>query len=79
MHYEVIRSVTDKSIHLIFKEGTFGTLPDLIRHLGPWRGLIGGNITSLKAHYRAQLAEQGFVMLYQHVASFTAEAGSAAA
>jgi hypothetical protein len=73
MHYEIIRSVTDKSLYIIFAEGTFGILPDLVRRLGPWRGLIGGNIISLKPHYRLQLTEQGFVLVYQKLANFSAE------
>jgi len=73
MHYEVIRSVNDKSLHIIFPEGTFGVLPDLVRRLGPWRGVIGGQIITLKPHYRVQLAEQGFVLLYQSRAKFSAE------
>jgi hypothetical protein len=74
MHYEVIRSVTDKSLHIIFAEGMFGLLPDVVRRLGPWRSLSGGDIISLKPHYRVQLAEQGFVLVYyQDVVSFSAE------
>ena len=79
MDYEVIRSVTDKNLHIIFVEGTFGTLPDVVRRLGPWRGLIGGNIMSLKPHYRHQLAEQGFVLVHRHGVDFSAEAESLAA
>jgi hypothetical protein len=79
MHYEVIRSGTDKSLHIIFVEGTFGSLPDPIRRLGPWRGLIGGKVVSLKLHYRQQLAEQGFVLIHQKVVNFAAETKSVAA
>jgi hypothetical protein len=79
MYYEVIRSVTDKSLHVIFVEGTFSSLPDLVRRLGPWRGLIGGDLMSLKPHYRHQLNEQGFVLIHQKVANFTAETKSLAA
>ena len=73
MDYEVVRSVTDKSLHIIFAEGTFGVLPPLVRRLGPWRGCIGGSIISLKPHYRHQLAEQGFVVLHQEIANFSIE------
>ena len=72
MDYEIIRSVHDKSLHIIFPEGTFGVLPDVVRRLGPWRGLIGGSIIALKQHYRDQLAEQGFVLVYQELAHFSA-------
>jgi hypothetical protein len=48
-------------------------LPDRVRHLGPWKGLTGGEIDGLKLHYRLQLAEQGFVLVYQELANFSAE------
>jgi hypothetical protein len=73
MRYEAVRSVNDKSLHVIFNEGAFDALPQRIRHLGPWQGLTGGDINLLKLHYRLQLAEQGFVVVHQHLASFSAE------
>jgi len=79
MDYEVIRSVSDKSLHIIFVEGTFSVLPEVVRRLGPWRGLIGGTVVSLKPHYRHQLAEQGFVLIHQDVATFSPDAASLAA
>jgi hypothetical protein len=71
--YEAVRSVTDKSLHVIFRAGEFDALPHRIRCLGPWQGLSGGHLDRLKAHYRLQLAEQGFCVVYQHLASFSAE------
>ena len=79
MDYEVIRSVNDKSLHIIFVEGTFGVLPDFVRRLGPWRGLVGGQVICLKPHYRHQLVEQGFVLVHQPRDNFSAEANSLAA
>ena len=73
MQYEAVRSSTDKSLHVIFNDGSFDTLPNLIRQLGPWQGLSGGEIAKLKPHYRLQLAEQGFVVVYQKFAAFCAE------
>jgi hypothetical protein len=72
MRYEVIRSVDDRGLHIIFAEGTFGMLPERVRqHLGPWKGLTEGDVSSLKPHYRVQLAEQGFVVLYQRISNFS--------
>jgi hypothetical protein len=71
MRYEVVRSVEDKSVHVIFHEGTFDTLPARIKHMGPWQGLIGGEINQLKPHYGLHLAEQGFVVVYQHLRDFS--------
>ena len=73
MRYEAVRSVNDKSLHVIFNEGTFDALPQRIRSLGPWRGLTGGDFASLKLHYRLQLKEQGFVVVHQPIAAFSAE------
>ena len=72
--YEALRSVGDKSLHLIFVQGGFAALPTRIRQLGPWQGLSGGKIMRLKAHYRLQLAEQNFVVVYQQVAAFLVQA-----
>jgi hypothetical protein len=73
MRYEAVRSVNDKSLHIIFNAGAFDTLPQRVRQLGPWQGLIGGDTASLKLHYRLQLAEQGFVVVHQPIAAFSAE------
>lgn len=74
MRYEAVRSNTDKSLHVFFHDGTFDALPDRIRQLGPWQALSGGDMSSLKPHYRLQLAEQGFVVVYQQLATFSAPA-----
>ena len=73
MRYEVVRSVSDKNLHVIFNEGAFAALPDRIRHLGPWKAVPGGVVASLKLHYGLQLAEQGFVVLHQSVDAFSAD------
>ena len=54
----------DKKIHVIFC-GSFDSLPDDIRKLGPWQSLKRGDLDRLKTHYRLQVAEQGFVVVYQ--------------
>jgi hypothetical protein len=46
MRYEIVRSTTDKNLHVIFHEGAFSALPDRIRHLGPWQGHAEGDIAS---------------------------------
>ena len=70
MQYEAARSNADKSLHIICMEDAFEGLPLCVRHLGPWQGLSGGDIAKLKPHYRLQLAEQGFVVVYQKLAAF---------
>ena len=73
MRYEAVRSNEDKSLHVIFGDGGFDDLPHRIRQLGPWQGLSGGAIERLKPHYRMLVAEQGFAVIYQKLAAFTAE------
>jgi hypothetical protein len=63
--------VRDKSPDVIFRAGEFENLPARIRSLGPWQGLSGVPVKGLKPHLRLQLAEQGFALVYQHLASFT--------
>jgi hypothetical protein len=70
--YEVVRAVHDKNLHIIFVEGAFDALPDRIRQLGPWHGLGGGETHTLKPHFRMQLAQQSFAVVYQHMAKFRA-------
>lgn len=71
MRYEVVRSVEDKSVHVIFRAGTFDDLPSRIKRMGPWQGLSGAVIEQLKPHYRLQLVEQGFAVVYQHLRDFS--------
>jgi len=72
--YEVVRSVRDKSLHVIFRAGEFESLLERACCLGLWQGLSGGAVEDLKPHFRLQLALQGFVLVYQHLASFTPRA-----
>ena len=42
-------------------------LPVAIRHLGrPWTGGAEGDVNRLRLPYRLMLAEQGFVVIYEH-------------
>src|SRR5215470_5162710 len=70
MRYKVWRSNKNKSLHLLCAEGSgaFNSLPTPIRHLGPWTGGAEGEANQLRRAYRVQLAEQGFVVIYAHVA-----------
>jgi hypothetical protein len=40
--------------------------------MGPWQGLSRGEIRHLRPHYRLQIAEQGFAVIYQHIGAFFA-------
>lgn len=50
----------------------FETLPHRIRCVGPWQA-SRVDLGHLKLHYRLQIAEQGFCVVYQHIASFAIE------
>jgi hypothetical protein len=43
--------------------GAFDRVPTPISHLGPWVGSKDGEVERLRPHYRALLAEQGFVLV----------------
>lgn len=73
MRYQVVRSVQDKTLHVICYDEKFESVPDPIRHLGPWQGLMRGDIDVLKNHYRMQLAEQGFVLVHHTTGAFAPE------
>lgn len=83
MNYKIIRSVSDKHLHIIFEDGpapinaqapvtdAFQRVPQRLRALGPWQGLSSGDIQNLKTHYRLLLAEQGFTVIYSHMGHFS--------
>jgi hypothetical protein len=80
VRYKVWRSNKDKSLHLLCGEGpaAFNALPTAIRPLGPWTGGAEGDVNQLRLAYRVQLAEQGFVVIYAHVAQLQLEASASA-
>jgi hypothetical protein len=75
MRYKVWRSNKDKSLHLLCAEGSeaFESLPVAIRNLGPWTGGAEGEVDRLRLPYRVMLSEQGFAVIYAHVAQLQLE------
>jgi hypothetical protein len=43
--------------------------------MGPFVDSKEGDVERLKPHYRMMLAEQGFVVVYQHSTKFAPEVG----
>ena len=88
MNYKIIRSVSDKHLHIIFEDGPtptdvqapasdpFQRVPQQLRALGPWQGLASGDTQNLKPHYRLLLAEQGFAVICSHMSYFSPECGT---
>lgn len=74
MHYQVMRSVSDKHVHVICRDGEFDQLPDYIRHQGPWQVVQRGEIVNLKRSYRLRLARYGLVLEHSELALFKPEA-----
>jgi hypothetical protein len=74
LRYKCWRSGTDTRLHLVCHEGRFEDLPPHIRRLGPWTGSKEGPVERLRPLYRAQLAEQGFALIYRHVKDLELEA-----
>jgi hypothetical protein len=50
--YQVMRAVLNKGLHVICYEDKFYTLPDEVRHRGPWQVLSRGEIEKLRDEYR---------------------------
>ena len=73
--YESARSTKDKALIVLCREGEFYSLPDPIRHLGPWQGSQRSDVERLRPAYQAMLTLQGFVVVYSY--PFEPEANSA--
>ena len=78
MRYKVWRSNKDKELHLLCREGpeAFNALPAPVRHLGPWTGSREGDVDRLRLPLRVLLAEQGFVIIHQHLSKLELETPS---
>jgi len=81
VRYKVWQSGKNQYLHLLCGEGpeTLSSLPAVIRHLGhPWAGGAEGDVKRLRLPYRLMLAEQGFVVIYEHVSKLRLEASAGA-
>lgn len=71
--YQVLRSVADNHVIVICRDGEFHSLPDDVRHRGPWQGLRRGAIEGLRPEYWLDIQEQGFVLLRTELPAFQPE------
>jgi len=79
MRYKVWQSNKNQYLHLLCGEGpkALSVLPAAIRHLGhPWTGGAEGEVNRLRLPYRLMLAEQGFVVIYEHVSKLQLESSA---
>ncbi len=60
MKYQTLRSVSD--IFVLCRDGEFYSLPDHVRHQGPWQVNRRGDIERLKPEYRLALARDGYAL-----------------
>lgn len=61
--YEYARSGREKSLLLIFPEGTFEGLPFEVRLAAPWTGSGFGEVASLKPADRHHFHRRGYAIL----------------
>lgn len=62
MTYFLLRSHSDNHVHLLCRDGRFESLPDEIRHQGPWTVLQRGEIARLRMPYRVSIERDGYVL-----------------
>ena len=72
MHYQTLRSVSDNHVFVVCRDGEFYSLPDHVRHRGPWQGIHRGEITNLRPDYWIELEEQGYALVRCELAVFQA-------
>ena len=60
MQYQSLRSVSDNHVFVVCHDGTFyESVPEKVRHQGPWQVNRRGEIERLKPEYRLALARDG--------------------
>ena len=75
MLYQTLRSVSDNHVFVICKDGKFyESVPEEVRHQGPWQVNRRGEIEKLKPQYRLALARDGYALVRCEVAEFKPEA-----
>ncbi len=74
MRYQTLRSVSDNHIFVLCRDGEFYSLPNHVRHQGPWQGMHRGEVVNLKPEYRLALARDGYALVTCELAVFKPEA-----
>ena len=71
--FAIMRSVTDKQVHLISQAGRLQELPPEIRQRGPWKIERTGDEAQLRLHYRRALAREGYCVVGAEASLFNPE------
>jgi hypothetical protein len=74
MKYQTLRSVSDNHLFVVCRDGEFYSLPDHVRHRGPWQGQHRGELANLNTQYLLDLEEQGYALVKCEVGVFKPEA-----
>jgi len=74
MQYQTLRSVSDNHLFVVCRDREFYSLPDPVRHRGPWQSTRRGDITKLNPDYWLDLEEQGYALVRCEAAVLKPEA-----
>ena len=72
--YQTLRSVSDNHVFVVCRDGCFYSLPEAVRHRGPWQGMQRGAIAHLTPELWLDLEEQGYAIVRCEAAVFKPEA-----
>jgi hypothetical protein len=73
MRYSIRRSMKDQTLHLIFEEGSFDSLPEHVRNKGPWQHIKTGELNNVRADYMKAITAHRYILVEQSSAVFSAE------
>ncbi len=73
MLYQTLRSVSDHHNFVVCRDGEFYSLPDHVRHRGPWQGMYRGELADLAMPFLLDLEEQGYSLVRCELAVFRPE------
>ena len=72
--YQTLRSVSDHHLFVVCRDGEFYSLPEQVRHRGPWQGQHRGELANLNTSYLLDIEEQGYALVRCEVGVFKPEA-----
>ncbi len=73
MHYQTLPSVSDNHLFVVCRDGEFYSLPEHVRHRGPWQVQHRGELANLNTQYLIDIEEQGYSLVRCDLAVFKPE------